>query len=681
MSKFTAYKYYSIIFFLFLCLYAKYCAYFIFPYMILHAYLAWKLRLAYISWNNVLYHYDDFMPTELRDIANWLSHRDKPKLLALHKYWDQSNSYDIFSEIFRAQTYQMSYSSVTVALILSVGISFILYGLAKILNPRDFTKDIEQLSEYECGFAPFDQALQNPFDVHFYIVGVLFLIFDIEIAYFYPWLVSAHCQSAYGWYLFMSFFIILLLGFLYEWQLGALTWVKDKQYLYFVVAFTEIDFDDYYCWLIILIATLCTSLATQFNLANNVYSATVEYTNYLSRVIFQQQQWQEFITFFTIFITFFDLMTGELEYFDIWCGCVSIFTALVLQSYAFDESSVNWELTTVKASILQTINTFVGQIEDFEIIWDIILGFTGLSIITVVLLGQGSPAKLILSNSVSYNILGDVQDRPAYYYLVSVLGTMMLVTSISVVENPNSIVDFWDYNLIDALMFYVFLKVGAAPFSTWMIEVYYNADDITLYILMTVIKFAYLGFLCTLTDSIDLDDTAVFILWITGVASILYTLGVIFLIKNLKYMLVCASMAQIGYFCIALTISDVLADFYVSVYFILITFLMSLLILKPLLANSKLLFIPLVSNSTALWLRFTKSVTDSMLIYQNLLVILLLLALAGLPPFIGFFAKFLLLVDAYGQADFSNIFIIIGFSVLTVFYYVRSILFVNTLQR
>ena len=73
--------------------------------------------------------------------------------------------------------------------IIIFGISLLLFGVAYFLSLSTI-KDSEKLSQYECGFEPFDEATRHPFDVHFYVVGILFLIFDVEIALLFPWVLG-----------------------------------------------------------------------------------------------------------------------------------------------------------------------------------------------------------------------------------------------------------------------------------------------------------------------------------------------------------------------------------------------------------------------------------------------------------------------------------------------------------
>jgi NADH-quinone oxidoreductase subunit A len=83
--------------------------------------------------------------------------------------------------------------------------------------------DPEKLSAYECGFNPFDDARMK-FDVRFYLVSLLFIIFDLEVAFLFPWAVSFHDIGAFGFWSMILFLAVLTIGFVYEWNKGALEW-------------------------------------------------------------------------------------------------------------------------------------------------------------------------------------------------------------------------------------------------------------------------------------------------------------------------------------------------------------------------------------------------------------------------------------------------------------------------
>ena len=104
-----------------------------------------------------------------------------------------------------------------VALILSIGFIFINFVFA----PNK--PDPEKLSAYECGFEPFNDSRME-FDVRFYLVAILFIIFDLEIAFLFPWAISLGKIGLFGFVSMMIFLFILTVGFVYEWKKGALDW-------------------------------------------------------------------------------------------------------------------------------------------------------------------------------------------------------------------------------------------------------------------------------------------------------------------------------------------------------------------------------------------------------------------------------------------------------------------------
>ncbi|MET0599200.1 MAG: NADH-quinone oxidoreductase subunit A [Mesorhizobium sp.] len=83
--------------------------------------------------------------------------------------------------------------------------------------------DPEKLSAYECGFNAFDDARMK-FDIRFYLVSILFIIFDLEVAFLFPWAVSFGAIGWFGFWSMMIFLAVLTIGFIYEWRKGALEW-------------------------------------------------------------------------------------------------------------------------------------------------------------------------------------------------------------------------------------------------------------------------------------------------------------------------------------------------------------------------------------------------------------------------------------------------------------------------
>ena len=113
------------------------------------------------------------------------------------------------------------YLSIIIFLFIALGLSISFIVLNFIFSPKK--PDPEKLSAYECGFEAFDDSRME-FDVRFYLVAILFIIFDLEIAFLFPWAVSLGSIGLLGFCSMMIFLFILTVGFVYEWKKGALDW-------------------------------------------------------------------------------------------------------------------------------------------------------------------------------------------------------------------------------------------------------------------------------------------------------------------------------------------------------------------------------------------------------------------------------------------------------------------------
>ena len=114
-----------------------------------------------------------------------------------------------------------NYFPILVFLCIAVGIASAMIG-GSLLSAKQ-KPYAEKLSAYECGFEPFDDA-RRQFDVRFYLVAILFIIFDLEVAFLFPWAVSLAHIGMLGFWSMIGFLAVLTVGFIYEWRRGALEW-------------------------------------------------------------------------------------------------------------------------------------------------------------------------------------------------------------------------------------------------------------------------------------------------------------------------------------------------------------------------------------------------------------------------------------------------------------------------
>jgi len=117
------------------------------------------------------------------------------------------------------------YLPILIFLVIALGLSalfvFLPMGVARLTGAHNPTA--AKLSEYECGFPAFEDP-RNRFDVRFYLVAILFIIFDLEAAFLFPWAVSLGETGWAGWITMMVFLLELIIGFAYAWKKGALEW-------------------------------------------------------------------------------------------------------------------------------------------------------------------------------------------------------------------------------------------------------------------------------------------------------------------------------------------------------------------------------------------------------------------------------------------------------------------------
>lgn len=115
----------------------------------------------------------------------------------------------------------LSYLNIFISFLVATILATVIILLSYILVFQQ--ADSEKISAYECGFQPFEEA-RSQFDVRFYLVAILFIIFDLEIMFLFPWSINLQAIGFFGYWSMLFFLLILTIGFIYEWKKGALDW-------------------------------------------------------------------------------------------------------------------------------------------------------------------------------------------------------------------------------------------------------------------------------------------------------------------------------------------------------------------------------------------------------------------------------------------------------------------------
>ncbi|MBF0614179.1 MAG: NADH-quinone oxidoreductase subunit A [Magnetococcales bacterium] len=114
-----------------------------------------------------------------------------------------------------------NYFPILVFLAMAIGMAVVMQVLSFLLGPRK--PDAKKVTQYECGFSPLS-AVRIPFDVRFYLIAILFVVFDIEAAFLFPWAVAFKQLGMIGFVEMILFLLVLLVGYAYVWKKGALEW-------------------------------------------------------------------------------------------------------------------------------------------------------------------------------------------------------------------------------------------------------------------------------------------------------------------------------------------------------------------------------------------------------------------------------------------------------------------------
>jgi len=115
----------------------------------------------------------------------------------------------------------LEYLPILIFIGIAAGLAGVIVAASYVIGQQN--PDVEKNSAYECGFEAFDDS-RGRFDVRFYLVAILFIIFDLEVAFLFPWAVTLGNIGEFGFWSMMVFLFILTVGFVYEWRKGALEW-------------------------------------------------------------------------------------------------------------------------------------------------------------------------------------------------------------------------------------------------------------------------------------------------------------------------------------------------------------------------------------------------------------------------------------------------------------------------
>lgn len=583
------------------------------------------------------------------------------------------------------------YTPILIFLTFSIIITLVMllaaYSLS--LTPQ---RNKDQLSEYECGFEPFDNATRAPFEIHFYIVGILFLIFDVEIALLFPWVVGLNILGPLGYYTGLFFIWVLILGFFYEWQVGALNWAdknKNNQIssLFAINSFTvsieswNIALDSFIIYLlfvtIIIVTTSYNWSIIAHEISQRLYRIpTINLIITLSITLYLLKN----ISYFGLMRNIFyeGIYTGKgyfftnnyTTFFETLILIATIVILLGSKNYLFSSRLATEEFPL----LLIFASFFLILLLKSHNLMSLFVNLMGANIMLYTLIGinklnhssREAVMKYFVPSAIASGLLG-----------FSIFNFMLICSEV----NLSKISTFLYLNFLASpetgvslaftIGFFIvalFFKLSAFPGHFWVVDVYNGCSHPVMTFFLLPMKISvFCFFSLALTSYFDtLKEIWSFFVEMSSIISMIWgALGA--LVENqFKKLLAYASINQMGFFLLGLSCMHFKATsaslIYLIIYIITnFSFFTIFLATKKKWSGSHVIY-------NADWAGYTPNSLKFIFI-----LILSLFSMAGIPPLNGFFAKFFLFYEAYDNSFFLLVITGMATSLISSFYYLNII--------
>lgn len=611
------------------------------------------------------------------------------------------------------------FSNIFIFNILAAIITLVFIIAANILSPK--LVESEKLTAYECGFEPFNDT-RGTFNIHFYIIAILFIVFDLEIAFLFPWAKNLYAVGLWGFWSVIAFLIILTVGFIYEWKKGALTWSKKRlKTLSFFWAIGNIFQKDDEVLLINLGEGEVISLDApkdgyiinepilkgfdfmkylqsnldQFSLVNSeLFYLTMLLGLLLLGAVLKGSLFKEHLLYSTITLVVF--LTSYLFYIDL--SKINIFEP----QYIFNGFLViDWFSATLKFMILLfggcmlfiTYNWYKNQkVKIWEMPqlfgWSLFfmismisandlivfyISMEGLALLLYILAALGF-TKGSLEASVKYFSLGAIASSLILFFiLISYLLTkttnyIEIVYYFSCIDtlDPN-ILYMWTLPIVCLIIGFLF-KLAAFPNHLWAPEVYegvvtpvtaFFAIPVKLTMFAVFVKFLY--FIIS-----PLHHIWIPMLYISAGGSLIVGCLGALTTNKIKKFLAYASINHMGFLLLGL-ISNNHKGLQSSFFYLIIYLITSVLIFTVLLNiyNSE-------TKQSLVYISDFRRLLQGRILFA-IVITVVFFSMAGIPPLAGFFSKYYVLISLLDSSLYFLASIALITSVISAFYYLKII--------
>jgi NADH-quinone oxidoreductase subunit N len=601
-------------------------------------------------------------------------------------------------------------------------ISFVLFGVAYFLSLSTI-KDSEKLSQYECGFEPFDEATRHPFDIHFYVVGILFLIFDVEIALLFPWVLGLQTTGWLGFISMFLFLFILAIGFFYEWHRGALVWPHEDfnrkveqelsnntDKLYFNSSkssnvtfmaiillypnFDEVNWDvvsvsindfvfvlpEVYVIIMVLVALILvgmsnfaprsTEVEKKINVAPVLYCLIITTMCIASLLCL----WQCYIVLGKSTLIFQSYAITDM-YTQVIKVIILLTTIIILIST--EDSLKKHPRHLMEYPILKLLTTLFLMIliSAYNFI-TVFLAIIGFSINLYVLLLNDSFNQSSREAGIKYFYLSSISSGLLicgifFLYLIFQSTSFMLISWLIhnwIMFDNLEVNSFLISVMLYFIIFGFLFKLAAFPCHLWAPEVYDGSPNAITAMFVLPIKVATFAlFLRVLGQTFgDLYEYWHYILWMSSFFSMVWGCLGAFIEQNIKRFVAYSSINQMGFLLMGLT-SGTFEGYRSALIYLLLYVIMNIGFFVLFLATREI-----QSNKPLTYLTDFNSFAQENSLYSIGLVIILF-SMAGIPPLGGFFGKYFIFLHSFETGHLFLVVIGMLTSMIATYYYLRII--------
>lgn len=572
----------------------------------------------------------------------------------------------------------LDYNIILINLFIIAIIASVLFILNFIIRQKNNNWEIntQKYAAYECGFEPFSETQSQVFEIQFFLVSIMFLIFDVELALMFPWAVYFSFLTQAGFWVMILFVILLTIGFFYEWKKGALNWNNAKPtgnlFFFLIISAKSLDFEflsfldfffviEHFFGLYILVLIV---LGVMLKHIWKLPAILIRYSEFASFAIFILFFFYGLDLFFYkstffLFHNYFivDLYTQFAKFIVSFCMlCILLFWS---KNYIYYHKYIIWEFPL----LLLLAGWFIMLLLSSFNLFSLFISLEGLSLCLYVLAAYDFDRRSSAEAALKYFTLGTLSSG---FLLLGIVFIYISVGSLDYFEIfilTNDIVPQPLIRIGSCLIFFSFIfKLGAWPCHQWVPDVYQGAPTIVTVFFATAVKSTIFFSMVRLFNFIAIEKPLLAVVCMMSLV-----VGILGALKTdkIKRFFAYAAINQMGFILLGIFVYAIDATLIYFVLYILTSLMFFMIILK-----TKSLTKQTTTEITFLSdLKFLSFYNSKIAVY----LLIILFSMAGLPPFLTSLTKWYILLILATNHYILLLAITVILTIFSIYYYIRLI--------